>query len=49
MHAQIAGSVLVEVEAAGHLALLECPEEVNQALDDLLTRVAAVRSQGRAG
>ncbi len=38
MHAGISRSDLVEVENAGHLALLERPDEVNAALDELLDR-----------
>lgn len=39
LHARIHGSDLVEVENAGHLVLLEKPDRVNAALDDLLDQV----------
>ena len=36
MHAAIAGSRLVELPGAGHLANLEAPEAFNAAVDDLI-------------
>lgn len=37
LHAHIHGSDLVEVPGAGHLVILERPDEVNGALDDLVS------------
>ena len=37
LNKHIAGSRLVELEGGGHMPILEFKDEVNQAIDDLLT------------
>jgi pimeloyl-ACP methyl ester carboxylesterase len=43
------GAELVVVPEAGHMVLLEKPDEVNAALSDLLQRVRAAAAEDRAG
>jgi pimeloyl-ACP methyl ester carboxylesterase len=39
LHAQIAGSTLLECQGAGHLVILERHDEVDEELDRLLAKV----------
>jgi pimeloyl-ACP methyl ester carboxylesterase len=48
LHAQIAGSSLLESEGAGHMVLMERHDEVNDELDRLLA-AAADRVDGTDG
>jgi pimeloyl-ACP methyl ester carboxylesterase len=49
MHAAIAGSKLVEIPGAGHLANLEAPEAFNTAVDEFLSPFRALRFSGDDG
>jgi len=46
LHEDIAGSVLVTIEKAGHMLPLESPQQVNAAIRDFIRRVS---KRGRAG
>jgi pimeloyl-ACP methyl ester carboxylesterase len=46
LHSLIPGSTLVECEGAGHLVVLECHEQVNAALDQLIAAAADHVPQG---
>lgn len=48
LHARIAGSSLLEVDGAGHMVILERPDEVNAELDDLLDVVEQRLAAGRS-
>ena len=47
LHARIPGSSLLEVEGAGHMVILERPDEVNAELDDLVDAVEQRLAAGR--
>lgn len=48
LHARIPGSSLLEIDGAGHMVILERPDEVNAELDDLFDAVEQRLTAGRS-